>query len=76
MFDFGISIICDELMFVKFICELQYKFEEVFLDLFKINFLFKGIIIEDEWNDEINNIKIEFYWDSYFVEFKEVEILE
>ncbi len=38
--------------------------------------MLKGIITEDEWNDEINNIKIEFHRDSYFTELKEAEILE
>ncbi|QOI68350.1 portal vertex protein [Escherichia phage VEc74] len=76
MFDSGTSITRDELTFAKFIRELQHKFEEVFLDPLKTNLLLKGIITEDEWNDEINNIKIEFHRDSYFAELKEAEILE
>lgn len=75
-FDAGTSITRDELTFSKFIRELQHKFEEIFLDPLKTNLILKGIITEDEWNDEINNIKIVFHRDSYFAELKDAEILE
>ena len=75
-FDAGTSITRDELSFGKFIRELQHKFEEIFLDPLKTNLILKGIITEDEWNDEINNIKIKFHRDSYFSELKDAEILE
>ncbi|UPW42530.1 portal protein [Salmonella phage CF-SP2] len=75
-FDAGTSITRDELSFTKFIRELQHKFEEIFLDPLKTNLILKGVITEDEWNDEINNIKISFHRDSYFSELKDAEIME
>ena len=36
----------------------------------------KKIITEDEWEKEINNIKIMFHRDSYFAEIKDAEIKE
>ncbi|AKU43838.1 portal protein [Citrobacter phage Merlin] len=75
-FDAGTSITRDELTFAKFIRGLQHKFEEIFLDPLKTNLVLKGVITEDEWNDEINNIKISFHRDSYFTELKDAEIME
>ena len=43
------------------------QIEEVFLDPLKTNLLLKGIITEDEWNDEINNIKIEFHHSTHLL---------
>ena len=76
MFDAGTTISRDELQFDKFIASLQHKFEEVFLNPLKSNLLLKRIITDDEWNDEINNIKIVFHKDSYFAELKDVELEE
>jgi hypothetical protein len=60
MFDAGTTISRDELQFDKFIASLQHKFEEIFLNPLKSNLLLKRIITDDEWKDEINNIKILF----------------
>jgi hypothetical protein len=75
-FDAGTTITRDELSFAKFIRELQHKFEEIFLDPLKTNLILKNVITEDEWNNEINNIKISFHRDSYFTELKDAEIME
>lgn len=75
-FDAGTTITRDELTFAKFIRELQHKFEEIFLDPLRTNLVLKGVITEDEWNAEINNIKISFHRDSYFTELKDAEIME
>lgn len=75
-FDAGTTITRDELSFSKFIRELQHKFEEIFLDPLKTNLILKGIITKDEWETEINNIKIAFHRDSYFAELKDAEIME
>lgn len=75
-FDAGTSITRDELQFTKFIRDLQHKFEEIFLDPLKTNLIFKGVLGEDDWKDEINNIKIVFHRDSYFTELKDAEITE
>ncbi|MGZ7215599.1 portal protein, partial [Streptococcus pyogenes] len=63
-FDAGTGITRDELQFAKFIRELQHKFEEIFLDPLKTNLILKGVMSEDDWKDEINNIKIVFHRDS------------
>lgn len=76
MFDAGTTISRDELQFDKFIVSLQHKFEEIFLNPLRSNLLLKKIITEDEWEDEINNIKIVFHKDSYYSELKDVELEE
>ncbi|AXF40745.1 portal protein [Acinetobacter phage vB_ApiM_fHyAci03] len=76
VFDMSTAISRDELRFDKFIMELQHKFEEVFLNPLKSNLLLKRIIDEDEWENEINNIKVVFHKNSYFTEMKEMEIME
>lgn len=76
VFDMSTAISRDELNFDKFIIELQHKFEEIFLNPLKSNLLIKRVIDEDEWNDEINNIKVVFHKNSYFTEMKEMELME
>lgn len=76
MFDAGTTISRDELQFDKFIISLQHKFEEIFLNPLRSNLLLKKIITEDEWEEEINNIKIVFHKDSYYSELKDVELEE
>lgn len=75
-FDAGTGITRDELQFAKFIRELQHKFEEIFLDPLKTNLILRGVLSEDDWNNEINNIKIVFHRDSYFTELKDAEVME
>lgn len=76
LFDAGTAISRDELQFNKFISELQHKFEEIFLVPLKTNLILKKVITEDEWNDNINNIEINFHKDSYFAELKDIELFE
>lgn len=76
MFDAGTTVTRDELEFSKFIISLQHKFEEIFLNPLRSNLLLKGVITEQEWEDEINNIKIVFQRDSYYSELKDIEITE
>lgn len=75
-FDAGTNITRDELQFAKFIRTLQHRFETVLLDPLKTNLTLKGIISDEEWEEEINNIKIVFHKDSYFTEMKDAEIME
>lgn len=75
-FDAGTNVTRDELNFAKFIRDLQHKFEEIILDPLKTNLVLKRIITEDEWDKEINNIKVVFHRDSYFTEMKDAEIME
>lgn len=76
MFDSGAQITRDELRFAGFIKELQHKFAEVMLDPLKTNLILKGIITEDEWDDNINNFNVVFHKNSYFTETKDAEIRE
>lgn len=72
----GAEITRDELEFSKFIRVLQNKFSEILRDPLKYNLILKNIITEDEWDNEINNIKVIFHRDSYYSEVKDIEILE
>lgn len=76
LFDNGTSISRDEIKFAKFINELQQKFSPIFLDSLKTNLILKNIITEDEWQEDINNIKVVYHVDSYFSEMKDIEIEE
>ncbi|ARW57597.1 portal protein [Serratia phage CHI14] len=75
-FESGMAITRDELKFAKFIRDLQHKFEEILLDPLKTNLILRKVITEDEWEREINNIKVVFHRDSYFTEMKDAEIME
>lgn len=75
-FDMGTAITRDELNFSEFITSLQHKFEEVLLNPLKSQLLLKQVITEDEWDDEINNIKVVFHKNSYFTEMKATELME
>lgn len=65
----------DEVRFGKFIDKLRLKFSNLFLDLLKIQFISKGIISLDEWEDIKQKIKFDFSRDNHFTELKESEIL-
>lgn len=69
------SITRDELDFRKFIVQLQHLFEEIFLDPLKTNLVYKKILTEEEWEEQINNIKVNFHQDSYYTELKDMETL-
>ncbi|MGR2462197.1 portal protein, partial [Salmonella enterica] len=36
---------------------------------------YKKIILESEWEEQINNIKVNFHQDSYYTELKDIETL-
>lgn len=72
----GMEITRDELKFTKFIKSLQIEFKEIFTDPLKTNLVMKGIITEDEWDENENNITFIFNNDSYFEEQKEIEMFE
>ncbi|MGC3777930.1 portal protein, partial [Escherichia coli] len=42
----------------------------------RTNLILKKVLSKDEWEDEINNIKIVFHKDSYFTELKDAEVME
>ena len=72
----GGEITRDELNFTKYVRGLQQQFEAVLLDPLKTNLILKGIMTEDEWDEEEENIKVIFAKDSYFEELKDTEVLE
>ncbi|WJZ28069.1 portal protein [Serratia phage 92A1] len=72
----GMDITRDELHFTKFIRTLQHKFEEILVDPLRTNVILAGIMSKEEFDAEINNIKIVFHRDSYFTEMKDAEIME
>ncbi|QPI13944.1 portal vertex protein [Serratia phage 4S] len=72
----GQEITRDELNFGKFTRELLRRFEEILLDPLRTNVVLAGIMSDDEFEEEINNIKIRFHRDSYFTEMKDAEIME
>jgi hypothetical protein len=65
----------DEIRFSKFIDKLRLKFSNLFLDLLRIQFVAKGIITIEEWDDIKQKIKFDFSRDNHFTELKESEIL-
>ncbi|QBX32849.1 portal vertex protein [Aeromonas phage Asfd_1] len=69
------TITRDELDFRKFVVQLQHQFEEIFLDPLKTNLVYKRIITEQEWDEQLNNIKVNFHQDSYYTELKDIETL-
>ncbi len=66
----------EELRFGKFISKLQRKFSNVILEPLKTQVIAKKICTSDEWDYEINNIRIVFNTDSYYEEIKEQEIIQ
>lgn len=72
----GMEITRDELKFSKFIKSLQIEFKEIFLDPLKSNLILKGVITEEEWDENENIISVIFNNDSYFEEQKEIELFE
>lgn len=76
IFDSSSSIISrDEMDFAKIIEDLLKSFSTIILDPLKTNLILKKIISEEEWEENINNIKLIFNKDSYYEELKEADIL-
>lgn len=75
-FSGGGEITRDELKFADYIHTLQSRFEDVFLDPLRTNLLMKRIISEEEWEDNIEQIKVVFNQNSYYEEMKDIEVLE
>ena len=66
----------DEVKFQKFINRLRRKFSYIFLDALKIQLQLKGIVSESDWEDMVQNIKVDFVKDNHFYELKDYEILQ
>jgi hypothetical protein len=65
----------DEVKFQKFINRLRKKFSKLFLDILKTQLQLKGIVSETDWDDIVQDIKIDYVQDNHFYELKEYEIL-
>ena len=75
-FSGGGEITRDELKFADYVKSLQSRFEDVFLDPLKTNLILKRIITEEEWEENVEQIKVVFNKNSYYEELKDVEVLE
>lgn len=72
----GMEITQEELKFAKFIRGLQKKFSPVIMDPFKTNVIAKRILTKEEFEEQLNNIKLVFHKDSYFTEIRDAEVME
>jgi hypothetical protein len=65
----------DEVKFFKFIERLQNKFSVLFMDLLKKQCILRGVMTEEDWTKNYQDLRISFSKDSYFTDLKENEIL-
>jgi len=65
----------DEVRFQKFVNRLRQKFSEIFMQSLKVQCILKGIVTEEDWNEMVENIRIDFREDSYFSEMKRFELI-
>lgn len=65
----------DELKFMKFVKRLRSKFNQLFMDLLKIQLVSKGVIRHEEWEDISRSIVLEYLRDNQFTEMKEADLL-
>ena len=65
----------DELKFQKFIDKLRVKFSILFFELLRTQLLLKGVIVEEDWKELRENMRIDFRKDNHFSELKDSEIL-
>lgn len=75
-FSNGGEISRDELLFAKLVRGMQRQFDPIFYDPLVTNLILKGIMSQEEWDEEKNNIKIVYAKDSYYEELKDIEILQ
>lgn len=76
MFNMGRAseITRDELKFSKFVSRLRARFAHLFLDILGDQILLKGIMTQEEWDNEKENIIFDFLEDNFFAELKWNEI--
>ncbi len=65
----------DEVKFFKFIERLQNKFSVLFMDLLKKQCILRGVMTEEDWTKNYQDLRIIFSKDSYFTDLKENEVL-
>jgi hypothetical protein len=65
----------DELKFMKFVKRLRSKFNQLFMDLLKVQLVSKGVIRHEEWPDISNKIMLDYLRDNQFAEMKDADLL-
>lgn len=65
----------DELKFQKFIDRMRIKFSELFKQVLRTQAILKKILTSDEWDSIAEDLIIDYARDSYFAEFKNMEML-
>ena len=65
----------DELKFMKFVKRLRSKFNQLFMDLLKVQLVSKGVIRHEEWEDISNKIMLDYLRDNQFAEMKDADLL-
>ena len=65
----------DEVKFFKFIERLQNKFSSLFMDLLRKQCILRGVMTQEDWDKNYQDMKIMFSKDSYFTDLKENEIM-
>lgn len=71
----GAEISRDEDKFAKFVNRLQLRFGFLFLDALGKQLILKNILSVEEWDQEVQNIRIRYEKDAYYSEMREIEIL-
>mgnify|MGYP001417867337 FL=1 len=75
-FGMGSEITRDELNFMSFVRTLQNNIEPIFITPLKYNLVLKGILTEEEWHDNSEDVHVVFKEDSMYVEAKELEAMD
>lgn len=65
----------DEVRFGKFVSRLRRRFAQVFNDILRTQLIMKGIISEQEWDDNETMIDYEYQNNTYLSELKSQELL-
>lgn len=65
----------DEIRFQKFIDRLRDKFNGIFLDLLKTQLTLKKLVSDEDWEEIVKNIRLEWAKDNFYTELKEQDIL-
>lgn len=71
----GAEISRDEDKFAKFITRLQLRFSELFISALEKQLVLKNIIRVDEWDANVQSIRVRYEKDAYYSEIRENEII-
>jgi hypothetical protein len=66
----------DEIKFSKFVSRLRKKFSKLFIEALRVQLIAKGIMSQDDWEDNKQFFQFDFIRDNHFAELKEAEILQ